>query len=115
MASKKIIDTHVSHLLCGDCLEEMKSIPEGTVDCILTDPPYFKIVKDKWDNQWNNIAEYQQFVEKLAIEFKRVLKDNGSLLWFGDDKKIAYCQVVFDKYFNLLNNMSKTIIKTDTN
>ena len=53
-----------------DCFDFLKTVKDKSIDCILTDPPYFKIVKDKWDNQWNNIAEYQQFVEKLAIEFK---------------------------------------------
>lgn len=27
-------------LFCGDCLEVMKQIPDGSVDCVITDPPY---------------------------------------------------------------------------
>lgn len=27
-------------LIQGDCLEKMKDIPSGSVDCIITDPPY---------------------------------------------------------------------------
>jgi DNA modification methylase len=26
--------------LLGDCLELMKDIPDGSIDCIITDPPY---------------------------------------------------------------------------
>jgi site-specific DNA-methyltransferase (adenine-specific) len=72
---------------------------------VLTDPPYFGIVKDDWDNQWKNIYEFQKWVGELGKEFNRVLKDNGSFYWFGDDKTIAYCQVELDKYFSLINNL----------
>lgn len=95
----------INKIYNNDCLEILKQLPDKSIDLILTDPPYYKIVKDKWDNQWKNITEYQEWCEILAKEFQRVLKDNGSLYWFGDDKIIAYCQVVFDKYFNLLNNI----------
>jgi DNA modification methylase len=44
-------------------------------------------------------------VEKWAIECKRILADNGTLLWYGDAKNIAYAQIIFDKYFNLLNSI----------
>ena len=95
----------VNKIYNADCMDILKQLPDKSVDLILTDPPYFKIKSEEWDNQWKNITEFQQWVEKLAVEFKRVLKDNGSFYWFGDDKVIAYCQVIFDKYFNLLNNL----------
>ena len=33
-------------LLHGDCLERMKEIPDGSVDLILTDPPYIDYPKN---------------------------------------------------------------------
>jgi site-specific DNA-methyltransferase (adenine-specific) len=40
----------------GDCMEELRKIPDNTIDCVITDPPYFI---DKLDNQWSSssIAE----------------------------------------------------------
>lgn len=38
-------------LMLGDCLERMKEIPDGSVDLILTDPPY-NIAKDNNFTQW---------------------------------------------------------------
>lgn len=29
-----------NHIYCGDCLELMKDIPDGSIDCVVTDPPY---------------------------------------------------------------------------
>jgi adenine-specific DNA-methyltransferase len=34
-----------------------------------------------------------------------LLADNGTLFWYGDAKRIAYTQIVFDKYFELLNSL----------
>ena len=33
------------NLMKGDCLERMKSIPDGSIDLILTDPPYIDYPK----------------------------------------------------------------------
>lgn len=79
-------------------------IPDKSINLIIADPPYFE-VKGEFDFIWETFGDYLQDVEKWAIECKRVLADNGSLLWWGHAKKIAYSQVIFDKYFNLENNI----------
>ena len=95
----------INKIHLGDCMDFLKKLPDKSVDCILTDPPYFGIVKNDWDNQWKDIFDFQRWVGELGKEFLRVLKDNGSFYWFGDDKTIAYCQVELDKYFRLLNSI----------
>ena len=50
-------------LIQGDCLEVMKSIPDGSIDSIITDPPYgttackWDSVID-WDRDWETIPLY---------------------------------------------------------
>ena len=58
----------------GDSLELMKQIPDGSIDCILTDPPY-KYLKHKLDRDWDEDAFF--------AEFKRVLKPKGMIAIFG--------------------------------
>lgn len=99
------IDQLQNRIICADCLDVLKQLPDKFVDLVLTDPPYFGVVKNDWDNQWKTMSEFQDWVGKIGQELCRVLKDNGSLYWFGDDKNIAYCQVELDKFFNLLNNL----------
>ena len=41
-----------------DCLEFLKSLDDNVVDLICTDPPYYRVVNDEWDNQWFTIDEY---------------------------------------------------------
>ena len=45
-------------------------------------------------------------MEKWCLECKRILADNGTLLWYGGSKNIAYAQIIFDKHFNLINNLT---------
>jgi DNA modification methylase len=79
-------------------------LEDKSVQLIIADPPYFE-VKGEFDFVWDSFDDYLKDVEKWAIECKRVLADNGTLFWYGDSKKIAYAQIIFDKYFNLLNSL----------
>ena len=80
------------------------TLPDNCANLIIADPPYFE-VKGEFDFIWKSFEDYLKDVEKWAIECKRILKENGTLLWFGDAKKIAYSQIIFDKYFDLLNSI----------
>ena len=44
----KYPDDFIDKVICGDCLEVMKDIPDNSVDLVLTDPPY-NVNKAKWD------------------------------------------------------------------
>lgn len=79
-------------------------LPDKCANLIIADPPYFEI-KGEFDFIWDSFDDYLKDVEKWANECKRLLADNGTLFWYGDDKKIAYAQIIFDKHFNLINNL----------
>lgn len=92
-------------LILGECIDEMKClISKGVkVDAIITDPPYFEI-KGGFDFIYKSKEEFLIFFEefvKLAFE---ILKDNGTFLFFGHWRNVAYKQVIADKYFKLENN-----------
>jgi DNA modification methylase len=70
-----------------DVLEGLKMIPNDSVDLIIADPPYFEVVKNDWDNQWNNEEEFFEWCKTWISECKRVLKESGSLYiwnWFDN-------------------------------
>jgi site-specific DNA-methyltransferase (adenine-specific) len=81
------------------------TLPDKCANLIIADPPYYK-VKGDFDFIWKSFEDYLIDVEKWAIECKRILADNGTLFWYGHSKKIAYTQIIFDKYFNLINNLT---------
>ena len=92
-------------LRLGDCLEVMKDIPDKSVDAVITDPPYYRIVDNDWDKQWRTLDEYIDWIELAAVEWRRIIKDNGSIYVFADDKTCAYIQTRLDKHFLLVNNL----------
>ena len=104
----------MNKVIQGDWLNN--NIPDKSIDVIMADPPYYK-VKGDFDFIWASFEDYLKDVEKWAIECKRVLKDNGSLFWWGDAKNIAYSQIILDKHFNLGNSLvwEKNECKTKAN
>ena len=87
-----------------DCMELMAEIEDKSQNLIIVDPPYFE-VKGKFDFIWDSFDDYLKDVEKWAKEIKRILADNGTLFWWGHAKKIAYSQIILDKYFALENSL----------
>lgn len=76
-------------LVQGDCLELMKNIPDGSVDLVLTDPPYGimsdygkqtdKYVKDQF--VWDSTIP----TDKMFAELSRILRPNGKLVLFSNE------------------------------
>ena len=90
------------------------TLPDNCANLIIADPPYFE-VKGEFDFIWKSFEDYLKDVEKWAIECKRLLKENGTLIYYGDSKKIAYSQIIFDKYFGLVSNVTIHIFDRQTN
>lgn len=79
----------MSKLINGDCLLEMSQIPEGSVDLAIVDPPYYKVVNEKWDYRWSSESDYIQWSLKYLTEIFRVLRIGGSLYLFGYFRTLA--------------------------
>jgi site-specific DNA-methyltransferase (adenine-specific) len=72
---------NVDTIICGDCLEEMKKLPDRSIDAIVTDPPYeLAFMGKKWD------ASGIAYNVDMWGECLRVLKPGGHLLAFGGSR-----------------------------
>lgn len=65
-----------SKLYKGDCLEVMKSIPDGSIDAIITDPPYGTTAC-----KWDSVIPFEPMWEQL----NRIIKPNGAIVLFGSE------------------------------
>ena len=63
-------------LYSGDCLELMKNIPDGSVDLVLTDPPYGTTAC-----KWDSVIPFKPMWEQL----NRIIKPNGAICLFGSE------------------------------
>lgn len=59
-----------------DCLEGMKLIPDGSIDAIITDPPYWTTAC-----KWDSVIPF----EPMWAELKRIIKPNGAIVLFGSE------------------------------
>ena len=60
-----------NRIICGDCLEVMKDIPDNSIDMILCDLPYGTTAC-----KWDTIIPF----EPLWEQYKRIIKDNGAIV-----------------------------------
>ena len=77
-------------LLKGDCLELMKDIPDRSIDMILCDLPY-GVTRNKWDSVIP--------LDDLWGHYKRIIKDNGAIVLFGQGLFTARLMLSNEKMF----------------
>jgi len=119
-------------LMNGDALIELKKIPDETVDCIITDPPYNisteggnisrKYLKSKthkrqadikldfgeWDKKTED--EYYQFTQSWISECARILKPKGWIYIFFSKERLGYLLDPRNGLFKANGIFSKTVI-----
>ncbi len=95
-------ENFINKIICGDCLDIMKTIPNGSVDLIVTSPPYNlknstgNGMKDGRGGKWSNAAllkgyvnhndnmphdEYTKWQRKCLDEMLRLVKEDGAIFY----------------------------------
>ena len=69
------------NLIKGDCLVEMQNIADKSIDCIICDLPYGTTAC-----KWDTIIPF----EPLWAQYKRIIKDNGAIVLFGQEPFSSY-------------------------
>ncbi|MGG3986971.1 DNA-methyltransferase [Bacillus smithii] len=85
-----------------DCLEGMRLLPDNSVDLVITDPPYNRNVA-KWDVF--ELNEYIDFISKCAVEFKRILKKDGSLFIYNQQPYASFMFIEVYKHFKFIDEI----------
>ena len=68
-----------TNIYLGDCLELMKSIPDGSIDMVLTDLPYGVLNKGNESAKWDSPIP----MEPMWEQFLRVSKNNAAIVLFA--------------------------------
>jgi site-specific DNA-methyltransferase (adenine-specific) len=90
----------------GDCLDVLRSMPDGCVDAVVADPPYFGVRSERLDNQWETAAHFIAWLGSAADEWRRVLKANGSLYCFASPRMVARVESMLGERFTVLNSIT---------
>jgi site-specific DNA-methyltransferase (adenine-specific) len=73
-----------NQIICGDCVAEMKNLPEEIARLVIADPPYYNVlIKEDWDTAWKSEQEYLAWTLEWMQAAMRVLMPGGLLYCFG--------------------------------
>ena len=100
-----ILMLELNKIHCMDVMEVLKQLPDGLVDLIIADPPYFnqgsvpkyrrkgKSDVNTYFGEWDIFAddrEYLKFIDSVMRECSRVMKPDSSIWIFTNDRYLSY-------------------------
>ena len=88
--------TEMNRVILGDCIEELSKLSEKSVDLLIADPPYWKVIGEEWDYQWRTEQDYVNWSIEWIKEASRVLRYGGSFYLFGYFRTLALLVPHFD-------------------
>jgi adenine-specific DNA-methyltransferase len=89
----------------GRAEDVLPTLPDGSIDLIATDPPFFGMKDEAWDNQWDSPEAFIAWMGSLCVQWRRVLKPNGSLYVFASPEMGDRVSVEVRRHFNVLTNI----------
>ncbi|AQS89334.1 site-specific DNA-methyltransferase [Neoasaia chiangmaiensis] len=107
-------------ILRGECVETMRALPGGQVDCIFADPPYNlqlrgelrrpdESIVDGVDDSWDKFADYEtydRFTRDWLTEARRLLHKDGTIWVIGSYHNVFRLGAIMqDLGFWILNDI----------
>lgn len=91
----------------GDSLEILPTL-DITADVLLTDPPYFKVKQDEWDNQWDKASEFLGWMGDFLDRAKPLLTEHASVWVFASPAMTSSVERLVGERFRVLNSIRWT-------
>ena len=80
-----------------DCLNILKNYNGEPFDHVVVDLPYFKIVKNEFDNQWKTLSEYLDWVRMCFTYIKPHLKEQSNIIAFTSRQYNRHICTILDE------------------
>jgi site-specific DNA-methyltransferase (adenine-specific) len=82
--------THSLRILNDNFLNKSnKIIEDSSLDLVIADPPYFKVIGQTWDYKWSTLVDYLSWCEEWLDIISSKLRYGGSLYVFGYFRNLA--------------------------
>jgi DNA modification methylase len=115
-----LVDTRV--IYCGDCLDQLRKLPDGCVDLVYIDPPFnsnrnYEVFWGEsketraFEDRHESTRAYIEYMRPRCVELARVLKKTGSVYYHCDWHASHYVKVMLDQILGEQNFQSEIIWK----
>lgn len=110
---------NINNIYNIDCLEGMKKLENESIDLIYLDPPFFTQKKQKltsklgieyfFEDSWQDINEYLEFLKIRFFEMKRILKKDGNIFVHCDKIANHKIRILLEEVFGKDNFRAEII------
>ena len=86
----------------NDCIDILKNMVDNNVvvDHIICDLPYFQVIKDDFDNQWDSVESYVDWFNSLLQYVKQIIKPGGNIILFCSRQNMwRMCRMLYENGF----------------
>ena len=86
----------------NDCIDILKNMVDNNVivDHIICDLPYFQVIKDDFDNQWDSVESYVDWFNLLLQYVKQIIKPGGNIILFCSRQNMwRMCRMLYENEF----------------
>jgi site-specific DNA-methyltransferase (adenine-specific) len=104
-----------NRIIEGECLQVLESLDcEKSVSLIYIDPPFCtqktqKLGNHSYDDKFDSLESYLDFLHKRIVRAKELLAENGSFFVHIDYRTVHYVKVMMDKIFGVQNFMNEIV------
>ena len=123
LRSSPLLDTRI--IYCGDCLDQLKQLPDDCIDLCYIDPPFnsnrnYEVfwgeTKEKraFEDRHASTQAYIEYMRPRCVEIARVLKKTGSFYYHCDWHASHYVKVMLDVIFGENNFQNEIVWKRST-
>lgn len=92
------MESLLNHIRNEDVATYLPQVPDCSVNTIVLDPPYYRVVDEAWDKQWKTFEDYLAWMDGIAEQMSRVAKHSASLWLFGMAYQLGALVPIFEKY-----------------
>lgn len=89
----------------GDAADVLAQLEPGLVHLAATDPPYFRVVEAEWDDQWDDAAEFLDWLRTILAGINTATAQRGTLAVFCSPDLAARVEVMTRETWQVLNSI----------
>lgn len=93
-----MLDQYINKITVGDCLEQLKKIPDNCIDMTFADPPFNLKKNYKNYHDGMEVQKYLEWCDEWIAQMVRITKPTGSIFVHNIPKWLTYyCQILNEK------------------